>query len=204
MGLSVALISVVLGTLVGLIAGFRGGTVSDVLMRITDLILVLPFLPLIILLSAYIGPNQRNVILVLALFSWAIPARLIRSRVLAIQNEPYIEAAAATGCSDSRILRVHIWPGVRLIALVQLMLVASAAILAEASLSFLGLGDPSTKSWGGMLYFARASGAFLSEAWRWWVLPAGLMISLSVMSLVLIAYSAEDVLEPSLRGGGRR
>ena len=173
-------------------------------MRITDLILVLPFLPLIILLSAYLGASQRNVILVLALFAWAIPARLIRSRVLAIQNEPYIEAAEATGCSNARILRVHIWPGVRLIALVQLMLVASAAILAEASLSFLGLGDPSTKSWGGMLYFARSSGAFLSDAWRWWVLPAGLMISLSVMSLVLIAYSAEDVLEPSLRNNNHR
>lgn len=198
-GLSVALISVGLGTLIGLVAGYRGGATGDLLMRLTDLILVLPFLPLIILLSAYLGPGQRNIILVLALVSWAIPARLIRARVLAIQNEPYIEAAESIGCSDWRMLRVHIWPGVRLIALVQLMLVASAAILAESSLSFLGLGDPSTKSWGGMLYFARASGAFLSEAWRWWVLPAGLMISLSVMSLVLIAYSAEDVLEPGLR-----
>lgn len=203
-GLSVALIAVGLGTLVGLVAGYRGGGIGDVLMRLTDLILVLPFLPLIILLSAYLGPSQRNIILVLALVSWAIPARLIRARVLAIQNELYIEAAEAIGCSNWRILRVHIWPGVRLIALAQLMLVASAAILSESSLSFLGLGDPSVKSWGGMLYFARASGAFLGEAWRWWVLPAGLMISLSVMSLVLVAYSIEDVLEPRLRQGSRR
>lgn len=202
-GLSVALIAVGFGALVGLVAGYRSGSLGEALMRLTDLILVLPFLPLIILLSAYLGPSQRNIILVLALVSWAIPARLIRARVLAIQNEPYIEAAEAVGCSQWRMLRVHIWPGVRLIALVQLMLVASAAILAESSLSFLGLGDPSAKSWGGMLYFARASGAFISDAWRWWVLPAGLMISLSVTSLVLIAYSAEDALEPGLRGHRR-
>jgi ABC-type dipeptide/oligopeptide/nickel transport system permease subunit len=96
-------------------------------------------------------------------------------------------------------LLVHIWPGVRFIALVQLLLVASAAILAEASLSFLGLGDPSAKSWGTMLYFARASGAFLTDAWRWWVLPAGAMITLTVLSLALIGYTAEEVLEPGLR-----
>lgn len=197
-GLSVALVAVALGACVGLVAGL-GGAASGWLMRLTDLMLALPFLPLIILLSAYLGPSQRNIILVLALFSWAIPARLIRARVLAIRHEPYIEAAEATGCSRWRILRTHIWPGVRLIALVQLLLVASAAILAESSLSFLGLGDPSTKSWGTMLYFARTSGAFIGQAWRWWVVPAGLMISLSVIGLALVAYSAEDVLEPQLR-----
>jgi ABC-type dipeptide/oligopeptide/nickel transport system permease subunit len=83
---------------------------------------------------------------------------------------------------------------------VQFVLVAGAAILAEASLSFLGLGDPSTKSWGTMLYFAQASGVFLGDAWRWWVLPAGLMITLSVLSLVLLAYAIEQRLEPGLRG----
>ena len=103
------------------------------------------------------------------------------------------------GCNGVRMLAVHIWPGVRLIAVVQLLLIASAAILAEASLSFLGLGDPATKSWGGMLYFARASGAFFGDAWRWWVLPAGLMITLTVLSLALIGFTAEDVLEPGLR-----
>jgi len=86
---------------------------------------------------------------------------------------------------------VHIWPGVRELAFIQFVLVAGVAILAEASLSFLGLGNPIAKSWGGMLYFARASGAFLNDAWRWWVLPPGLMISLTVISLMLIAFSLE-------------
>jgi ABC-type dipeptide/oligopeptide/nickel transport system permease subunit len=92
----------------------------------------------------------------------------------------------------------HIWPGVRLIVLAQVVLVASLSILAEASLSFLGLGDLSAKSWGTMLYFARASGAFLGPSWQWWVLPAGLMIALSVLSLVLISVG----LEGKVRGSG--
>ncbi len=198
-GIIVGFLAVVTGTIVGLVAGYTSGVPSALLMRLTDLTLVLPFLPLVILLSAYVGPSQGNVILILAFVSWAGPARLIRSRVLSLLTEPYIEAAQAIGCTSRRILMIHVWPGVRFIALVQLLLVASAAILAEASLSFLGLGDPSAKSWGTMLYFARASGAFLTDAWRWWVLPAGVMITLTVLSLALIGYTAEEVLEPGLR-----
>jgi ABC-type dipeptide/oligopeptide/nickel transport system permease subunit len=198
-GLTVGFMAVLLGTIVGLVAGYTSGVPSTLLMRLTDLTLVLPFLPLVILLSVYLGPSQRNVILILAFVSWAGPARLIRSRVLSLLSELYIEAAQAIGCTRSRLLVVHIWPGVRFIALVQLLLVASAAILAEASLSFLGLGDPASKSWGSMLYFARASGAFLTDAWQWWVLPTGLMITLTVLSLVLIGYTAEELLEPGLR-----
>ncbi len=198
-GIIVGFLAVLTGTLVGLVAGYSSGVPGAVLMRLTDLTLVLPFLPLVILLSAYLGPSQSNVILILAFVSWAGPARLIRSRVLSLLTEPYIEAAQAVGCTHRRVLLFHVWPGVRFIALVQLLLVASAAILAEASLSFLGLGDPSAKSWGTMLYFARASGAFLTDAWRWWVLPAGVMITLTVLSLALIGFTAEEVLEPGLR-----
>ena len=197
-GMSVALLSVSLGTLVGLVSGYASGVLSSVLMRLADLTLVFPFLPLVILLSAYLGPGLRNIILVLGLVSWAAPARLIRSQVLSLLREPYIEAARAAGCSQKRILCVHIWPGVRSIAALQIIMVANASILAEASLSFLGLGNPSAKSWGTMLYFARASGAFLGRAWQWWVLPTGLMITLSVLSLVLIGYALEHKLEPQL------
>ncbi|MGH2542160.1 MAG: ABC transporter permease subunit, partial [Ardenticatenaceae bacterium] len=114
----------------------------------------------------------------------------------------YIEAARALGGGDRRILFVHIWPAARTLALVQFVLVSGTSILAEASLSFLGLGDPSTKSWGTMLYFAQASGVFLGDAWRWWVLPTGLMITLAVLSLVLVAYALEHRFEPRLRWGG--
>ena len=191
-GILVALISVSLGTIIGLISGYLGGWLDSLLMRLTDLILVLPFLPLVILISVYLGSSQRNIILVLALFFWAGPARLIRARVLSTRFDTYIEAARALGANPLQIMAGHLWASVRPLALVQVVLIASASILAESSLSFLGLGDPSGKSWGTMLYFARASGAFLSDAWKWWVLPTGLMITLTVLSLGLIGYSLEQ------------
>ena len=191
-GLIVSIIAVSVGTVAGLISGYLGGWMDSVLMRLTDLILVLPFLPLVILISVYLGPSQRNIILVLAIFFWAGPARLIRARVLSTRADTYIEAARALGANPLQIMVGHLWSSVRPLALVQIVLIASASILAESSLSFLGLGDPSGKSWGTMLYFARASGAFLSDAWKWWVLPTGLMITLAVLSLGLISYSLEQ------------
>lgn len=197
-GLIVSFLSVLFGTLVGLVSGYLGGWIDSLLMRLTDLILVLPFLPLVILLSVYLGPSQRNVILVLALFFWAAPARLIRAQVLRLREDTYIEAARALGANSLQIMMGHLWSGVRPLVLAQIVLVASASILAESSLSFLGLGDPSGKSWGTMLYFARASGAFLSDAWKWWVLPTGLMITLTVLSLGLIGYSLEQRISNSV------
>jgi peptide/nickel transport system permease protein len=191
-GLIVAFISICIGTLVGLMSGYLGGWPDSILMRLTDLILVLPFLPLVILIAVYLGPSQGNVILVLAVFFWAGPARLIRAQVLSMRSSTYIEAARALGANPLRIMVNHLWSGVRPLALAQIVLVASASILAESSLSFLGLGDPSAKSWGSMLYFARASGAFLGDAWKWWVLPTGLMITLTVLSLGLISYGLEQ------------
>lgn len=191
-GLIVSFISVLVGSLIGLASGYLGGWTDSLLMRLTDLILVLPFLPLVILLSVYLGPSQRNVIMVLSLFFWAGPARLIRAQVLTLRQDTYIEAARALGANPLHIMARHLWSGVRPLAYVQIVLVASASILAESSLSFLGLGDPSRKSWGTMLYFARASGAFLGDAWKWWVLPTGLMITLTVLSLGLIGYSLEQ------------
>lgn len=198
-GIIVSFIAVFIGTIIGIASGYLGGWMDSLLMRLTDLILVLPFLPLVILISVYLGPNQRNIIIVLAIFFWAGPARLIRARVLSTRSDTFIEAARALGASSLRIMAGHLLSAVRPLALVQVVLVASASILAESSLSFLGLGDPSAKSWGTMLYFARASGAFLSDAWKWWVLPTGLMITLTVLSLGLIGYSLEQRLASSTR-----
>lgn len=198
-GLVVAGVALLLGTTAGLLSGYFDNAASAGMLILIDLTLVLPFLPLVILLSAYLGPSQRNVIIILALVAWAVPARLIRSRVLTVRGAPYVEAARALGSSDARIIRRHIWPAVRPLALVQFVMLAAAAILAEASLSFLGLGDPSGKSWGTMLYFAQASGVFLGDEWKWWVVPTGLMITLTVLSLVLVAYGLERRLEPGLR-----
>jgi peptide/nickel transport system permease protein len=198
-GLLVGLVAVTIGVAAGLVSGFYDNWLSTVVLRLVDLTLVLPFLPLVILLSAYLDPRQRNIIIILILVSWAGPARLTRSGVLAVLNSLYVEAARALGSSDRRLIIVHIWPATRSLALVQLVTVTAAAILAEASLSFLGLGDPSTKSWGTTLYFAQASGVFMSDAWLWWVLPTGLLISGSVLSLVLVAFLLEQRFEPRLR-----
>lgn len=197
-GLIVALISALVGTIVGLLSGYLGGYVDSSLMRFTDLMLVLPFLPLVILISVYLGPSQRNIILVLSGFFWAGPARLIRARVLSMKSDAYIEAARGLGAGPVHIMARHLWAGVRPLAIVQLVLVASTSILAESSLSFLGLGDPSAKSWGTMLYFARASGAFLGDGWKWWVLPTGLMITLTVLSLGMLGYRLEHGLANSV------
>jgi ABC-type dipeptide/oligopeptide/nickel transport system permease subunit len=199
-GLTVAAVSVSAGTVVGIVSGYYGGWWGAVLMRLADLTLALPFLPLVILLSAYLGPSLRNVILVLTLVSWAGPARLIRSRVLSLLQEPYVEAARALGSGHMRVMRKHLWPAVRNLVIAQAVLVAGISILAEASLSFLGLGDTTAKSWGTMLYFARASGAFLGRSWQWWVLPTGIMLALTVLSLVLIGYGFE---RRSARGATR-
>ncbi len=198
-GLTVGILSVAMGTVAGLISGYFGNTLSALILILVDLVLILPFLPLVILLSAYLGPSQRNVILVLVVVSWATPARLIHSRVLSMTGNLYVEAARALGSSDYRIILRHIWPAVRVIALVQLVMLTASAILAEAGLSFLGLGSPATKSWGTMLFFAQVSGVFLGDAWKWWVVPTGLMIALSVLSLVLLGYWLERRLEPNLR-----
>jgi peptide/nickel transport system ATP-binding protein/peptide/nickel transport system permease protein len=198
-GFTVGTIAVAVGTIIGLVSGYYDNLLSHMLLRLIDLTLVLPYLPLIILLSAYLGASQRNVILVLTLVSWAAPARLVRARVLETITRLYVTAARATGGNDWRILSRHIWPNVRSLVLVQFVLVSGTSILVEAGLSFLGLGDPSTKSWGSILYFAQASGVFLSDAWLWWVLPTGIMITLSVLSLVMLSYALENRLEPRLQ-----
>lgn len=198
-GMVVALLAVGFGTAIGVLSGYSNGALRSALVRLMDLILVLPFLPLVILLSSYLGPSQKNVIFVLILFYWAVPARLIYSKVLSLQNELYVEAARAIGAAPLQIMVKHILPGLRSLIIVQVILVSSASVLAEASISFLGLGDPSVKSWGTMLYFARASGAFLNDAWLWWVVPTGAMLTLTILSLVLVGFSLEQRFEPGLR-----
>ncbi|GAA0330801.1 ABC transporter permease [Bacillus carboniphilus] len=198
-GVIAALISIVLGCLVGVIAGYYGGKVDSLLMRLVDLVLVIPFLPLMILLAAFIGPSFWNIILVISLISWASPARVVRSQVLTLKTKGYVEAAKSIGTDIRVILFQHILPGVIPIALSQFVLAASHAILIEASLSFLGLGDPFTKSWGTILYYAQARGAFLTDAWVWWILPPGLLITTLVIGFAFTGYSLEEILNPRLR-----
>ncbi|PAE26181.1 ABC transporter permease [Bacillus sp. 7894-2] len=198
-GVIAAFISILIGCLVGVISGYYGGKVDAFCMRLVDLVLVIPFLPLMILLAAFIGPSFWNIILVISLLSWASPARVVRSQVLTLKTKGYVEAAKSIGTDIRVILSRHILPGVIPIALSQFVLAASNSILTEASLSFLGLGDPFTKSWGTILYYAQARGAFLTDAWIWWVIPPGVLITTLVIGFAFTGYSLEEVLNPRLR-----
>ncbi len=200
-GFLAAGIAVGIGTTVGIVAGFLGGWADAALMRIVDLVLVIPFLPLMILLAAYLGPSYWNIIIVIGVLVWARPARVVRSQVLSVKSLDYVEAALALGSRSARVMLRHILPAVLPLALAQFILAASNAILIEASLSFLGLGDPTAKSWGSVLYYAQVRNAFLSGAWLWWVVPPGLLITAATLGFAFTGFALEAYLNPRVRRG---
>lgn len=197
-GVVAALIAIMIGTTVGLLAGYSP-RLGNVLMRMVDIVLVLPFLPLLILLAAYLGRSLLNTMLIIGLLIWASAARVIRAQVLSLARQDYVLAAHATGATDGHILLRHLAPQVLLLAVGQFVEATSSAILLEASLSFLGLGDPLQKSWGTVLYWAQVRGAFLTPAWLWWVLPPGLLIIAASLGFALVGFALEQRLNPRLR-----
>lgn len=199
-GFFAAAISLFLGSLTGILSGYYRRWVDSIFMRLADIVLVVPFLPLMILLAAYLGPHMANLILVIGLLTWAGPARVIRSQVLSLRECGYVQAARSLGGTDTRIMFRHILPAVMPMALAQFIRAVSSAILIESSLAFLGLGDPTAKSWGMVLYYAQARGAFLTGSWLWWVLPPGLLITLTVLAFALTGYALEETVNPRLLG----
>ncbi|NJO81974.1 MAG: ABC transporter permease [Blastochloris sp.] len=198
-GILSATLATTLGLVVGLLAGYYRGAIDTILMRIVDILLVVPFLPLAVVLAAYLGPSLLTLTLVIGLVTWSRPARLIRAHVLTLQSQEYVLAAHALGVTSLGILRRHLLPGTLTLALIQFILGTSQAILIEAALSFLGLGDPTTASWGSMLYYAQARSAFLTGAWPWWVVPPGASIAILVLSLALVGVGLEARLNPAAR-----
>jgi len=187
----------VIGTNIGLIAGYYGRWVDDILMRITDIAYGIPFLPFGIILVAILGASKWTIILTISVLMWRTTARVIRSQVLSLKERPFVLAARASGASDLRILYKHIAPNILPLAFLYTALSVGFGVIAEASLSFVGLGDPSTISWGRMLYFAFWAGA-MRTAW-WWIIPPGLCIGLLVVSCYLIARGYESIVNPKLR-----
>ena len=198
-GALAAVVGTLLGTSLGLIAGYFRHWVDAMCMRAADVVLVIPFLPLMIVLAAYVGPSVVGLAIVIGLLVWARPARVVRSLVLSLAARDHVLAARALGAGHWRIMLVHLLPGVLSIALAEFVQLASRAILLEASLAFLGLGDPVQKSWGAMLYYAQARGAFLTGAWVWWVLPPGLLITAAVLGCALLGFVVEQMVNPRLR-----
>lgn len=196
-GLFAALIAVFIGTNAALISGYYSGWPDDILMRLVDIAYGLPFLPFVIVLVFIFGTSIQNIILVIGLILWRDSARVIRSEVLTQKQRPYVESAKAVGASDLRILYKHIFPNVLPLAGLYMAFAVAYAVIYEASLAFLGYGDPTVFSWGQMLFQAYDSGA-IRFAW-WWILPAGLCIMLLVSSVFFVGRSLEAITNRELR-----
>lgn len=199
MGVVSALVATFVGAVIGICAGYFGGRVDAILMRIVDVALTIPMLPLQIVLAAFLGSSYWNIILVIGLLSWASPARVIRSQVLTVKNRGYIQAVKCLGGKPFYIMIKHVLPQTISIIISQFILLSSRAILMETSLSFLGLGDVTQKSWGIILYYAQAKSAFLTKRWVWWILPPGFCITLLVIAFTYVGNALEDVINPRLR-----
>jgi len=190
-------ISILIGANVGLIAGYYGGKIDEVLMRLTDILYGMPFLPFIIVLIALFGRKIEFVILAIVLIIWRTSARVIRAQTISIRQRQFITAAKARGCSDLRIIYRHILPNVLPLLLLYAAFNIAWSIITEASASFLGFGDGETISWGGMLYELWLSGK-TRIAW-WWFAAPSLCIVLLVTSLVFVSRAYEEVANPRLR-----
>jgi len=192
-----AIIAVVLGLLVGLLSGYLGGRSDELLMRANDILLTIPSLPLIMVLVAVIGPSIWSIVVLIGFLGWMGIARLIRSQVLTLKEKAYVEAARALGGDTKHIITRHLVPNVMTMAYTQLALTVPNAIVTEAALSFLGLGDPYVQTWGKMLHDVQYYGAVTE--W-WWAVPPGLCIAFLSLAFVLIGYALDEILNPKLRG----
>ena len=190
-------ISILIGANIGLISGYYGGKLDEVLMRFTDILYGMPFLPFVIVLIALFGRKLEFVILAIVLIIWRTSARVIRAQTIAIKQRQFIVAARARGCSDLRIIYLHILPNLLPLLLLYASFNIAWSIITEASASFLGFGDGETISWGGMLYELWISGK-TRIAW-WWFAAPSLCIVLLVTSLVFVSRAYEEEANPRLR-----
>ena len=197
-GFSAAVAVAFTGTVVGLIAGYFGGLVDAGLMRLADVAFGIPFLPFIIVLVAFMEPNIWNIVIAMALLLWRDTGRVIRSQVLVVKEKAFVSAARVSGASDWRIIFLYIAPSILPLSFLYGSLAIGWAILTEASVSFLGFGDPQAVSWGFMLQDAFVSQALSRGAW-YWIIPPGVAIMLSVMAGFFIGRGFEEVLFPRLR-----
>ncbi len=198
-GLSVALVSTLIATALAVIVGVYGRWVDQLVMRIIDVVLALPFMPLVIVLGVFFGASLTTQIVVIAIIMWASPVRELRAQVLAIRSTAYVEASRAMGAGAWFVGTRHLLPELAPLIVPQFIRIAHAAILVETSLSFLGLGDPVQDSWGSILFHANARTAFLTGAWVNWIMPPGLAVSFTVLSLALIGFGYDGSIAPRLR-----
>ena len=175
-GAMVALITVFVGTFVGLISGYYSGIVDNLLMRIVDILLILPTFPLLVILSTYFRPTITSTILILGILGWPFMSRVIRSQTLTIRERPFIKAAILSGMPGYRIVFSQIFKFVLPLIIINAVYAFVGAIVAQAGLAFFGLGDLASVNWGTMLYYAQNQNAVIYSAW-WWIVPPGISIA---------------------------
>ena len=197
-GILASLLTTFTGTVIGMVSGYFRGAVDEVIMRIVDVLMVIPGLPLMLILAAILGKSIWNIVLVIALLGWTGTARVIRSQALSLREHAFVEAAKAAGAGDAYILFRHLFPNLLPLSFAYLALGVGGAIIAEASLSFLGFGDPMHISWGMMFYYAEQFGALLAGAW-WIIVPAGLCIAILSLAFIFIGHAFDEILNPRLR-----
>ena len=197
-GFAAAAISALLGSAVGLAAGYFGGWTDRTLDALENWFLVIPTLPLMVVLARLLNPSLGVLIVVIGLTSWAGTGRIVRAQVLTLRERAFVERARALGARDGYIIRTHILPNTAPLIFANTVLIVAIAILSEAALSFLGLGDPTRISWGTMLENGFESGAPSAEAW-WYVIPPGLCITTLVLAVAVLGYLFEEYVNPRLR-----
>ncbi len=195
--LAAAFASIFIGTNMGLIAGYYGGNTDNILMRLTDMAYGIPFLPFAMVALMILGTQDIILIIVMASIGWRTSARIVRSQVLTLRERPFVSVAKSLGASSARIIYRHIAPNVLPLAVINTILFVGECALVEASVSFLGFGNPKSISWGQMLFYCFASQR-MRVAW-WWSLTPGLAIMLLVLSVFFVGRSYEEVVNPRLR-----
>lgn len=197
-GVSAAVMSVVLGTAIGMTAGYMGKFMDTVLMRTADMIMVMPTLLFVLIISSVFGQlNIWTIVIIIALFRWPGVSRMIRGQTLSLKQRPFIEAAKMAGAGHFRIIFRHIMPNVLPLAFLFMTFRVTSAIIIEASLAFLGFGDPGTVSWGMMLQWVWKTGYMFKAPY--WLLPPGICISLITLSFYMLGRAMDEVLDPRLR-----
>jgi len=198
--LSATALAAVFGVTIGAVAGYRAGTTDHVLMRLTELVQVIPRFFLAVLVVALFGPGLDRLVLVLGLTSWPAIARVVRAETMSLARREFVDAAHALGVPAGRVLMRHILPNALPAAVVVISVNAGTVILMEAGLGFIGLGDPRVISWG---YLANNAQRFLRVAW-WMALFPGLAIALAVLGMNLLGDALNDLRDPRIRGRARR
>ena len=199
-GFAAALVAMVIGGGVGVLAGYFGGRTDIILMRLTDYFLVIPDIPLMIVFAALFGRHLLNIIIIIAIIYWTSTARLIRAQVKSLRERVFVKRAEALGASNTRLILRHVLPQVTPLLIANTVLMVAVAMFAETYIAFLGLGDPTQLSWGLMISNAFEGGAIFRNAW-WAIVTPGLCVTIVILACTVIGQSMEDAMNPRLKVG---